>query len=518
MGYRKVNEELLWNVYARLRTGDSNRKIAATLKLDRKTVDHYVERLGDLSLPLGLSYIELLERLQTIVPSNAKPKPATTLLAPFANEIRLLIAGDNEKGKPRMKAKTAWEVISHKYELTGKASYATFKRFVCEHSLSETRIIAVPRLETDPGEEVQIDYGKAGMKSFASRRRAIHAYCGILSCSRHPFVQFVLSQDTVSFTQSTADMFSYYGGATRRINLDNLKAGVLTADIYDPTLNRTFAELCEHYGVIADPARAASPKDKGKIERFVQVARELFLRLDALYPEASLDELNKHALAWCRDEYGKKKHGTTGIPPRTAFEEIEQPCLLPLPAEPFVPARWTTAKVHPDQFIQTNGKQYGLPVTFIGAKVAIRTTASLVSIYHNNRFVRQYPVTNKRRDYLSSDFPQYAQPFSAGSYASFLEGKAELLGPQAAQLIKAMLESGGNLAIRQAQGCMSIIEAHRFDHGLSHVLGKAIAEHVYNPRRLKVLFEADACQNLLVFPLSETGKAMARTADYYTGP
>jgi len=69
-------------------------------------------------------------------------------------------------------------------------------------------------------------------------------------------------------------MFSFYGGVTERIDLDNLKAGILHADIYDPTLNRTFAELCEHYGVLADPARIASPKDKGKVERFVQVARE----------------------------------------------------------------------------------------------------------------------------------------------------------------------------------------------------------------------------------------------------
>ncbi len=518
MGYRKVNEELLWNVYVRIRAGDSNRQIATTLKLDKKTVNRYSERLGELDLPVGLSYIELLERLKPVVPANAKPKPATVFLAPYADEIRQLITGDKETGKAPMKAKTAWDVVSHRHDLTGKASYETFKRFVREHSLAEARPVAVPRIETEPGEEVQIDYGKAGMKNVASRRRAINAYCGILSCSRLPLVQFVLTQDEVSFCQSTADMFTFYGGATDRIDLDNLKAGVLAADIYDPTLNRSFAELCEYYGVIADPARAASPKDKGKVERFVQVARELFRRLDALYPEASLDELNKHALAWCIDEYGKRKHGTTGIPPRTVFDEIERPCLRPLPAEPFVPARWTTAKVHPDQFIQTNGRQYGLPATFIGTRVAVRTTKTLVSIYYSNRLVRQYPVTNKRRYFLMSDFPDYAQPFKAGSYASFLAGRAELLGPQAGQLIKGMLESGGNLAIRQAQGCLSLIEAHRHDHGLSHVLGKALSEHLNNPRRLKVLLEADACQNLIVFPISETGKAMARTAAYYTGP
>ena len=84
-------------------------------------------------------------------------------------------------------------------------------------------------------------------------------------------------------------------------------------------------------------------------------ARELYKRLDALYPQAALEELNEHARQWCLQEYGGKKHGTTGIPPRQAFEEIEKP-LGPLPAEPYVPATWRTAKVHPDQFIQSGGK------------------------------------------------------------------------------------------------------------------------------------------------------------------
>ena len=32
-------------------------------------------------------------------------------------------------------------------------------------------------------------------------------------------------------------------------------------DIYDPKLNRTYAELATHYQVLLDPARAFHPKD-----------------------------------------------------------------------------------------------------------------------------------------------------------------------------------------------------------------------------------------------------------------
>jgi hypothetical protein len=38
---------------------------------------------------------------------------------------------------------------------------------------------------------------------------------------------------------------------------------VTKADLYDPKLNRAYAELAAHYGVLLDPARRAKPKDKG---------------------------------------------------------------------------------------------------------------------------------------------------------------------------------------------------------------------------------------------------------------
>lgn len=518
MGYRRVKTELIWAIYSRLRSGESNREIGLALGLDKKTVNQYAIKIAELGLPAGLAYDQLLERFEEILPRNTKPKPAVDIFQPLSNEIRVLITGNKEEHLPGMKAKTAWEVISRRYRLTGKTSYESFKRFVRTQSLVTYSTQAIPRIETEPGHEVQVDYGKVGTKVIESRRRVVSAYCGKLSASRLPYIEFVLSQDEVSFAQSTVRMFSFYGGVTERIVLDNLKAGVLSADIYDPTLNHTFAELCEYYDVIADPARPAAPKDKGKVERLVPVARELFRRLDALNPDASLADLNEQASSWCRQEYGCKKHGTTGIPPLQMFTEIERPCLKPVPADPFVPARWLTAKVHPDQFIQIKSHYFGLPVRFIGKQVDVRLTSNLITIYYEHRIVRQYPVSSKRRAYLSEDFLAFAQPFKPGSYAAFLVGKAELFGSQTGVFIRAMLESGGNLSLRRAQACLALIEKHKNDRGFSHVLGLAIAEHQYVPDRLRVLFEDDASQNVLSFPVSEAGKAMTRGATYYTGP
>lgn len=240
MGYRQVTAELLWDIYSRGRAGESNRVIAAALGLDKKTVNQYVDGIAGLAISGDLAYAAKLERLSGLIPKNEKPKPATSVFEPLEAEIASLIAGDKDEHHEPMKAKTAWAVISGRHGLAGKTSYESFKRFVRDRALGASRPASVVRLETEPGAEVQIDYGRVGNRLIRDRRRTIQAFCGILSCSRLPYIRFGLSQDEVAFAQSVAGMFTFYGGASERISLDNLKAGILAADIYDPTLNRTF--------------------------------------------------------------------------------------------------------------------------------------------------------------------------------------------------------------------------------------------------------------------------------------
>jgi len=61
--------------------------------------------------------------------------------------------------------------------------------------------------------------------------------------------------------------FEFFGGCPKTVLLDNLKAGVVKTDLYDPTTNRAYAELERHYGFVADPAKVRTPEHKGKVER-----------------------------------------------------------------------------------------------------------------------------------------------------------------------------------------------------------------------------------------------------------
>lgn len=517
MGYRLVTTDQLGLIWSQTMLGQSNRSIARRLGFDRGTVNEYAEKIKALGIEPDTPFQDVLARLAALASANAKGQPALAVLEPLAEEIRSLLHGDRASRVQPMKVRTTWLVVSERHGLEGKTSYESFKRFVRIRALRGGAPKPTIRIEVEPGQEIQIDYAKMGSWVVGGRSRFVYAFVGVLSFSRLPFVLFGTSQDQVSFASAITAMLAFYGGSTTFLNLDNLKAGVIKATLYDPALNRTFAELCEHYGIIADPARPASPKDKGKVERFVQVARELWKRLTALHPSATLDELNALAAACAREEYGARAHGTTGVAPMVAFEETERARLRPLPAEPFVPATWTVAKVHPDQFIQVGKRLYGLPATMIGKQVAVRLTASLVEIYHEHKLVRSYPATGKARSYLKDDFPAHGEPFAPGAYAACLIFKAAELGPQASVYLRRILEKGGNLALRRAQACLAILKDNRASPGFSHVLGQAIARGVVSPEVLKALFRDEEGQLVIPFPLSARGAAMGRDAGYYSG-
>jgi len=103
-------------------------------------------------------------------------------------------------------------------------------------------------------------------------------------------------------------------------------------DLYDPTINRAYAELERHYGFVADPAKVRTPEHKGKVERSVPLVRQ---QLVAGRAYADLAEANEKALAWCRDEVGMRPHGTTHEAPCIRFERDEKAALKELPATRF---------------------------------------------------------------------------------------------------------------------------------------------------------------------------------------
>ena len=203
---------------------------------------------------------------------------------------------------------------------------------------------------------------------------------------------------------------------------DNLKAGVLKADLWDPQINRALGEAADHYGVFIDPCRVALSTDKGKIERFVPVARELFRRLIALHVDTPLRELNEHARHWWRHEYGRAEHRTTGVAPMEAFAQ-ERTVLKTLPDQRFETPVWRRGQcacrrpvreLRHDALLGTAGvaRTHGVGVL----------CAPLLRLFDDQeRLIRQYVVEpGKRLYWVDEDFPAEVRQMIDRGYPAWI--------------------------------------------------------------------------------------------------
>lgn len=411
-----------------------------------------------------------------------------------------------------MLPKTAHEIIKTREGLS--VSYESFKRFARERSLGRKERKTMIRIEMPPGIETQIDNGKVCMlyDRVTGRDRVVYAFCGILSYSRLPFVQFVYTQEQRSFVMSIVDMFEYYGGTTTTLSMDNLKSGIIKPDLFDPRVNKSCAEMAEHYGVFVDPCRVATPTDKGKIEWFVGPARELFRKLKKIHPTADIHALNQEAVRWCLEEYGRREHGTIKQAPMDVFENVERPALQKLPPERFETPRWKEATVHPDQFFEYEKKRYSLPAMYRQKKVWIRESGGILRVFWEHVLIREYVIKKDLVNTVPEDFPETVREMMNGGNPRFLLTQAEEFSEHARRLIEYVLAPHAYINSRRAQGMLRTMKEHSGRPYFNEVCATALAKRVKQPKTLGEMFELAGGQVHFDFAIepSEEGRAMIR--------
>ena len=256
----------------------------------------------------------------------------------------------------------------------------SMRRYVSRYLKETTALQTTVHMETPPGQQGQVDFGSVGMMRDpkSGKLRKAYAFVMILSYSRYRFVRFVFQQDVATWIDCHIRAFHFFGGVPLTLVIDNLKAGVIAPDIYDPTLNRSYSELERYYGFVVDPAKVRTPQHKGKVERSIPIVRQQVLAGRSFKDS---EEANAYALQWCRHEIASRVTRTTGQTPWERFE-VEKNYLQPLPQEDYECALWQRAKVHRDQHVVFEGSFYSVPCAYAGQGVWIRATQRMVEIYN----------------------------------------------------------------------------------------------------------------------------------------
>jgi hypothetical protein len=253
-----------------------------------------------------------------------------------------------------------------------------------------------------------VDFGYIGkMQDSTGKSRKLYVFVMTLSHSRYRYVEFCFSQDQVSWAQLHINAFNFFGGAPVHILLDNLKAGVIKTDIYDPTLNETYSELSRFYGFTIDPAKVYKPEHKGKVERSIRIVREQLIA-GKLYQ--TITEVNNEAIKWCKHEISHRVCTTTGAKPIDIFLLEEKERLIPLPSGVFDIAIWTVSTVQKDHHFIVKGNFYSVPTKYIGEEISVRIGLKTVSAYYKHQIVKTHPRNYGSGQWITDekDYPKSA--------------------------------------------------------------------------------------------------------------
>ncbi len=271
------------------------------------------------------------------------------------------------------------------------------------------------------------------------------------------------------------------GGSCRVVVLDNLKKGVLTPDIYDPTLNPLFKDVLAHYGVVALPCRVRDPDRKGKVERGVAHAQQTPLKGKRF---ESIEEAQTYLDQWEARWADTRIHGTTKRQVAAMFAE-EKPFLLRLPLEPFRYYQYGERTVHLDGCVEVEAAYYSVPPGWIGKLVHVQWDSLHLRILdpRTHQLMREHVRQERGRHRIRPEDNPRKTPFTTAQ----LLARAGRAGSHIGAFCEA-IHHDQRAGIRRILGVLSL--AKKFGaSAVEDACAAALELHVYEYRFIRRYLE-----------------------------
>lgn len=256
------------------------------------------------------------------------------------------------------------------------------------------------RISHKPGERCEVGWSGTDMHYIDTQTGElikVHLFVATLPYSQYSYVEPCLKMDMDSFLRCHVHMYEYFGGVPTRTVCDNLKTGVVSHPKEgDIILTADYEAPGEHYMTAIMPARVRKPKDKPSVEGTVgKIATAVIakLRNSEFTSLASLKSAVREKLdAFNRADFQKRDYSRYQV-----WNEEEKSYLRPLPALPYEISRWEYGRsVNIDFHVVYKKNRYSCPYQYVGKKVDLRLSNSLLEIYYKGERISTH-----------SRFPEY---------------------------------------------------------------------------------------------------------------
>lgn len=290
-----------------------------------------------------------------------------------------------ELAKPNITLTLLHDEYVRESKSVGKIPYA-YRTFTEHYHNYAMKYKATMRIRRKPGELLEVDW--AGQTLSVSdpdtgENRKVYVFIATLPCSQLFFVEGSYRMDLPAWIRLHQHAFQFFEGTPQILVPDNLKTGVTKHTSKELVLNKTYAEMAQHYNTVIMPARVRSPKDKASVEGSVNVVTTWIIQALRNMKFFSIEELNKEIRRKLEDLNNRPFQNRKGSR-WSAFLEEEKFALSPLPSTPYRMSEWRTAKVRPDYHISIDSMFYSVPYELIGKEVDVKVSDKMIEIYFNH--------------------------------------------------------------------------------------------------------------------------------------
>src|SRR4051794_32938274 len=295
------------------------------------------------------------------------------------------------------------------------------------------------------GDKLFVDYAGDTVPVIVDRLtgqvRPAQIFVAVMGASNFTYAEASWTQALADWIGAHTRAFAALGGVPKLLVPDNTKVAVIKACLYEPQVNRTYAEMAAHYDTAILPARPRRPRDKAKVEVAVLIIERWLLGRLRHRRFYSLAELNATIGELLRQLNDERRIRRLGVTRRALFEELDRPNLNSLPAQPYCFAEWRVRRVGVDYHVELEGHFYSVPHRFARSEVEVRLTSRAVEIFlKGERIAAHLRASGNHRH---TTVPEH-MPSSHRRYADWtverIRREAASIGPATAALCELILE------------------------------------------------------------------------------
>jgi transposase len=246
------------------------------------------------------------------------------------------------------------------------------------------------RFETEPGKQMQIDFGEKWVDIAGERAKAF-VFVATLGYSRRSFVRVFPGLCQRHWLAGLDEALRYFGGVAEECLVDNARALVLRWEGDRPIFHPEFEAFCRHWGMKPRACRPYRARTKGKVERSVGYGKSNGLgRLSFVSWEA----LDAHLVWWMREVADVRIHGTTHERPIDRFAR-EADALRAIGAHPaYLHVRRLDRRVTGDCRIELDTNRYSVPCSLVGRTVEARLEGTELTVMYRGEIVAKHAVAS----------------------------------------------------------------------------------------------------------------------------